>query len=344
MCLPKHEGGLGFRSMFDVSKTMHEKLWLNLRTKDTMWSNFMWKKYCKKQISALVQWKGRSQIWKYMLENRGVLEQYMWWEPREGISTIWYDKWSNMGPLNVHAFEVHTAHPIKEIGEFLKENGWDYSAMREFIPDYVLDHVQTNLHPAYLSNQGDKAWWTETNNGKFTIKSAWEFFRLKKDTVEDMAKLWIKGVPFKILFLNLETLFTCYWNCGFYVQFKTIHKVVVESGRKLQSEGSVSRYSYLYLMSVLGINDTISKFIQIRFKVQCNNTSWPYILQNLNSTDQDLPFELLDGTLLLLISLSATQTVYLNGILDHVILGIIGVTWQFLKGSVSCPRYCKHGS
>ncbi|KAG5585442.1 hypothetical protein H5410_045876, partial [Solanum commersonii] len=156
-----------------------------------------------------------------------------------------------MGPLNVHASEVHTCHPIKEIGEFLKENGWDYSAMREFIPDYVVHHVQTNLHPAYVSNQGDKAWWTETNNGMITIKLAWELLRCKKDTVEDMAKLWIKGVPFKILFLawrNLEPLFTCYWNCGFYAQFKIIHKVVVESVRKLQSESSVLGYTYLYFM------------------------------------------------------------------------------------------------
>lgn len=52
--------------------------------------------------------------------------------------------------------------------------------MSEFVPEYVIEHAQTNLHPAYLSNQGDKAWWTKTNNGRFTVKSAWELLRYKK--------------------------------------------------------------------------------------------------------------------------------------------------------------------
>lgn len=75
VCLPKIKGGLGFRSMFDVSKAMYAKLWWNFRTRNTMWSIFMWTKYCKKQIPALVQWKGGSQIWKHMLENRELLEK-----------------------------------------------------------------------------------------------------------------------------------------------------------------------------------------------------------------------------------------------------------------------------
>lgn len=57
VCLPKIEEGLGFRSIFDVSKAMYAKIWWNFITQNTILSNFTWTKYCKKQIPALVQWK-----------------------------------------------------------------------------------------------------------------------------------------------------------------------------------------------------------------------------------------------------------------------------------------------
>ncbi|XP_059312892.1 uncharacterized protein LOC132064045 [Lycium ferocissimum] len=48
MCYPKHEVGLGFRSIFDVSKALCAELWWRFRTVHSLWLNFMWTKYCKK--------------------------------------------------------------------------------------------------------------------------------------------------------------------------------------------------------------------------------------------------------------------------------------------------------
>lgn len=48
ICLPKEEGGLGFRSLFNVSKALFAKLRWNFRTKKSIWANFLWNKYCKK--------------------------------------------------------------------------------------------------------------------------------------------------------------------------------------------------------------------------------------------------------------------------------------------------------
>lgn len=55
MCSPKVEGGLGFRSLFDVSKAMFAKLWWSFRTQKSLWSNFLWTKYCKKVRPQLVE-------------------------------------------------------------------------------------------------------------------------------------------------------------------------------------------------------------------------------------------------------------------------------------------------
>jgi len=70
VCLPKKEGGLDFRSIPDISKAMYAKLWWKFSTQNSLWANFLWNKYCKKQIPTLVQWKGGSQVWKHMLQNR----------------------------------------------------------------------------------------------------------------------------------------------------------------------------------------------------------------------------------------------------------------------------------
>ena len=80
VCLPKQEGGLGFRLMFDVSKAMYAKFWWS-STQKSIWSIFMWNEYHKKQIPTLVQWRGGTQAWKNMLENRDCIEQYLRWEP-----------------------------------------------------------------------------------------------------------------------------------------------------------------------------------------------------------------------------------------------------------------------
>ncbi|MDV3170466.1 MAG: GTPase, partial [Candidatus Phytoplasma australasiaticum] len=48
MCYPKSEGGVGFRSLYDVSKALFCKLWWNFRTSTSLWSSFIWIKYCKK--------------------------------------------------------------------------------------------------------------------------------------------------------------------------------------------------------------------------------------------------------------------------------------------------------
>lgn len=58
ICQPKKEGGLGFRSLFDVSRALYAKLWWTFRIKRTLWTTFIWNKYCKRQRPQLVEWKG----------------------------------------------------------------------------------------------------------------------------------------------------------------------------------------------------------------------------------------------------------------------------------------------
>ncbi|XP_059310157.1 uncharacterized protein LOC132061337 [Lycium ferocissimum] len=57
LCLPIMEGGMGFRSLHDVSSALFCKLWWNFRTKPSLWSAFMVNKYCRKESTVTIQWK-----------------------------------------------------------------------------------------------------------------------------------------------------------------------------------------------------------------------------------------------------------------------------------------------
>lgn len=59
MCYPIKEGGLGWRSLHDVSKALFAKLCWNFRTStNSIWAAYMWNKYCKKYHFILAQGYG----------------------------------------------------------------------------------------------------------------------------------------------------------------------------------------------------------------------------------------------------------------------------------------------
>ncbi|KAH0682950.1 hypothetical protein KY290_021538 [Solanum tuberosum] len=136
-----------------------------------------------------------------MLENRDLLEQAIWWEPKGGTSSSWFENWTNLGPLFKHQSEGHTCHIMRDVEEFLNEEGWNYDEMQNYVPEHVVDHIRNNMSQLKLVNQGDKPWWTVTSNGKFSVKSAWELLRVKENVCDDLKHLWCKGIPFKFSFL-----------------------------------------------------------------------------------------------------------------------------------------------
>lgn len=62
-------------------------------------------------------------MWKGMLNNRDKIEQCLWWEPRGGTSTTWFDNRTNTGPLCMQQSEVQTCYPLTDIIKFLDVEG-----------------------------------------------------------------------------------------------------------------------------------------------------------------------------------------------------------------------------
>ncbi|XP_060194972.1 uncharacterized protein LOC132624169 [Lycium barbarum] len=133
------EGGLGFRTLFDVSKALFTKQWWRFRNSGTLWSTFMWNKYCKKHIPTRVQWKGGSQLWKKMLVARDTIEEEIWWEPRNGSANFWFDYWTKLGPLaQLTPVNFPMVDSIQDVADVMENGTWNYQTLHKLYQKILL--------------------------------------------------------------------------------------------------------------------------------------------------------------------------------------------------------------
>ncbi|MCD7457640.1 hypothetical protein HAX54_035644, partial [Datura stramonium] len=71
-----------------------------------------------------------------------IIEKHLWWEPKGRTSTIWYDNWTNLGPLHTHQIDTLTCHPMRDVGEFLTKEGWNFKALPDVVLEYVVEHIR----------------------------------------------------------------------------------------------------------------------------------------------------------------------------------------------------------
>ena len=65
LCFSKDEGGVGIRSIHDISNSLILKRWWRFRTQPSLWDDFLMKKYCKRSHPvSKVPWSADSQLEK----------------------------------------------------------------------------------------------------------------------------------------------------------------------------------------------------------------------------------------------------------------------------------------
>nr|XP_016435260.1 PREDICTED: uncharacterized protein LOC107761549 [Nicotiana tabacum] len=142
LCMPCDEGGIGFRSLHDVSRALFCKLWWNFKTKPSLWSSFMCQKYCKKLNAIIVPWRKESHTWRKMLECRDVIEHQITWQLKMGSSLFWFDNWTGLGALYFlvppNFFIDETIHNVYEV---LEEGAWNVEEIMEILPEEFAVHM-----------------------------------------------------------------------------------------------------------------------------------------------------------------------------------------------------------
>ncbi|XP_070031692.1 uncharacterized protein [Nicotiana tomentosiformis] len=188
LCLPKEEGEICFRSLNDVSRALFAKLWWRFRTTKSLWSNFMWNKYCKKEPPTVVRFRGGSHVWRQMLNAREEVEHEIVWE----LKTFPYD--------HVLPEDFPINEGLQEVAELWQGETWYDQLLDQTFNEEIAEHIRLNVHYEGSEGYWDKPYWMPTPSGKFSVSSAWQIIRHRADPNQEFKLMWIKGFPFKISF------------------------------------------------------------------------------------------------------------------------------------------------
>nr|XP_016495997.1 PREDICTED: uncharacterized protein LOC107815006 [Nicotiana tabacum] len=201
LCMPCEEGGIGFRSLHDVTKALFCKLWWNFRTKPSLWSLFMSQKYCKKLIAIIVPWRKGSHVWRKMLECRDIIEHQNKWHPKMGSSLFWFDNWTGLGALYFFVpSEFGIDESIHNVYDVLEDGDWNINRLMEILPEEYALRIVEKIIPPVLEDVIDVPYWMLEARGHFSVKSAWEYIRRRDEPRVAYKMIWVKGLPFKIAF------------------------------------------------------------------------------------------------------------------------------------------------
>ncbi|XP_075080304.1 uncharacterized protein LOC142165824 [Nicotiana tabacum] len=245
LCMPVEEGGIGFKSLHDVAKTLFSKLWWNFRTKPSLWSSFVCQKYCKKMNSVIVPWKRGSHIWRKMLECRDLIEHQIFWQTKRGSSLFWFENWTGLGALYFLVPQdfgidetVHNVHDVTLDGE------WDVDRLFEMLPQDISVHILEKVKPPSPQQVLDMPCWMLETRGYFSVKSAWDYTRRRDEPRTAYRMIWATACHQNVgvMYSQTRNLFTTVFRsetakttwkyflsrAGIAVEELTLHQVITK--------------------------------------------------------------------------------------------------------------------
>ncbi|XP_075100868.1 uncharacterized protein LOC142176659 [Nicotiana tabacum] len=185
--------------MEDISNTLAIKRWWRFRTQLSLLAEFLNAKYCSRShpVSRAVNSKD-SQIWKNMLQARDKAECRILWKINARDINFWWDSWTDNGAL-AKLVPQAPGNSKSTVSDFLIDGRWNMDKIREAIPEHLAQQI---MHIEIGEpDQQDYAIWKDTEDGKYSTKSAWSTVRHSKQKNLELNKVWHKSILFKISFL-----------------------------------------------------------------------------------------------------------------------------------------------
>lgn len=86
-----------------------------------------------------------------------------------------------------------------KVKEFIRLGQWNIDILRLSLSKDMVDHISTNTKHV-TSEVNDKACWMPETSGDFSIKSAFQLMRHKKNEATWIIFVWVKGFSSKKFF------------------------------------------------------------------------------------------------------------------------------------------------
>ncbi|XP_070003073.1 uncharacterized protein [Nicotiana sylvestris] len=245
LCMPVEEGGIGFRSLHDVAKTLFSKLWWNFRTKPSLWSSFVCQKYCKKMNSVIVPWKRGSHIWRKMLECRDLIEHQIFWQTKRGSSLFWFENWTGLGELYfLVPQDFGIDETLQNVHDVTLDGEWDVDRLFEMLPQDISVHILEKVKPPSPQQVLDMPCWMLETRGYFSVKSAWDYTRRRDEPRTAYRMIWATACHQNVgvMYSQTRNLFTTVFRsetakttwkyflsrAGIAVEELTLHQVITK--------------------------------------------------------------------------------------------------------------------
>ncbi|XP_070032252.1 uncharacterized protein [Nicotiana tomentosiformis] len=88
----------------------------------------------------------------------------------------------------------------KKVVELRQEGIWNEHLVDQSFTEEIAEHIIQNVQYGGSEEFWDKPYWMPTTSGKFTLGSSWHILRHRAHPNQEFKNIWIKGLPFKILF------------------------------------------------------------------------------------------------------------------------------------------------
>nr|XP_016466227.1 PREDICTED: uncharacterized protein LOC107788988 [Nicotiana tabacum] len=109
--------------------------------------------------------------------------------------------WKGLGSLYfVTPPDFYCDESIHNVYDVIVDGSWDEGRLLDILPQELALHVTENIKRPVLHNEFHRLYWTLDTRGNFTVKTAWDYIRRRRDSSVAYKNIWVRGLPFKIAF------------------------------------------------------------------------------------------------------------------------------------------------
>ncbi|WVZ67862.1 hypothetical protein U9M48_016884 [Paspalum notatum var. saurae] len=185
LCLPNDQGGLGILNLEAQNTCLLSKWLYKLINEDGIWQQLFRKKYLKNKTIGEFFWKpGDSHFWSGLMKVKDQFMDLSTSQVHNGLQIrFWEDKWlENFTLKEQYPFLFNIARKKhSSVAHVLSTNPLNISFRRVLVGDKLIKWNDLVARVAFVQLDGhhDKAIWSLTKHGYFTVKSLYNFLKLK---------------------------------------------------------------------------------------------------------------------------------------------------------------------
>ena len=184
LCLPKDNGGLGFKDLMDFNTAMLGKqLWRLIEKPNTLFSRVFKGRYYR-NASPLepIRYYSPSYGWRSMISARSLVCKGLIKRVGTGSSiSVWNDPWipaTRPRPANKN---LHNSYPDLTVDSLINSESrtWNLEGIRALVDPYDAQIIESI--PLSRNQMEDMDGWHFTNNEKYSVKSRYQVERVYLD-------------------------------------------------------------------------------------------------------------------------------------------------------------------